>query len=204
MLRSTGELEIQQAMSRVWETIQFNTTPLRPLKPALNCGSLGRPCWPARAGTLQLPISICALTQRAQNSPECWSLSCSQMLDAAADLIQRDIRDTSCPFGSPPVTYQWQHVRSSSIQSCTVYTEGPLTDAACPEGPSIYDRLPDITVICVFIMCLTSTFCQTPEPALTPGGEGTLSTGGFYSAACWNRTETRAFFTHTFMLWQLQ
>lgn len=77
------------------------------------------------------------------------------------------------PPHPPPVTYRWQHVHSSSIQSCSVYTEGPLTDAACPEGPSIYDRLPDITAICVFIMCLTSTFGQTREPASsTPRGWG--------------------------------
>lgn len=66
---------------------------------------LTRSCWRAPP-----PISICALTERARNSPECWSLSCSQMLDAAADLIQRDIRDTSCPFGSPP---RW-HISGST------------------------------------------------------------------------------------------
>lgn len=48
------------------------------------------------------------------------------------------------PIWEPPVTYQWLPVHSGSIQSCTVYPERPLTDAACPRGPSICDSPPDI------------------------------------------------------------
>lgn len=47
--------------------------------------------------------------EKAQHSLECRSLSCRQMLDAGADLIHWDIRDTSCPFGSP----RW-HISGSS------------------------------------------------------------------------------------------
>lgn len=47
--------------------------------------------------------------EKAQHSLECRSLSYRQMLDASADLIHWDIRDTSCPFGSP----RW-HISGSS------------------------------------------------------------------------------------------
>lgn len=54
------------------------------------------------------------------------------------------------PIWEPLVTYQWQRVHSSSIQSCCVYTGEPLTDAACPRGPSIYDCPSDFvyTYVC--------------------------------------------------------
>lgn len=111
--------------------------------PALNCAFLGRPCWPALVGVLRLAISIWAPAGRVQNSPERWSLSYRQMLDAAVDLIQWDIRDTPCPFGGP----RW-HISGSA---CTLAVfnpalfipKRPLTDAACPQGPSICDSPPD-------------------------------------------------------------
>lgn len=103
--------------------------------------------------------------------PERWSLSYRQMLDAAVDLIQRDIRDTPCPFGSP----RW-HISGCA---CTLAVFNPalfilrglwLMLPVLRAHRSVTARLTLFTVICVFIMCPTYTFWQTRQPASTPWG----------------------------------